>query len=99
MLYHMPLLIAETGGGIIQTHYIPEIQEFLNMMFIKTWQMFQITYPGTDLSIGSIFIGFSLAGVAINVLKILFGFGAATSYRSMTTKNARISKERKGDEK
>lgn len=64
------------------------------------WQMFSIEIPVFGFSYQELFIGTMVADVGIAVLILLFGVGKdKESYRSSSTKNPRISKERRNDTK
>lgn len=48
------------------------IQSFLS----NGWQLFGITFPGTNFTFGGIIIGSTLILLSIRIIKFVFGFGS-----------------------
>ena len=78
-----------------------QILEVLSWLFATTWSIFTGTpVPGMDdVSFGDYFLAILLIGVSIGLIRFAFGTGGSgTGYRSGSTRNPKISENRKGDE-
>ena len=80
--------------------------EFINLLFSKIWEMFSITWPGFEFSIGAVFLAVAVSVGALTALMKMIGvsFLGGFSLRSATSrggnnKDIKISKERKHDTK
>lgn len=72
-------------------------------VFGGAWELFHITVPGFNFTYADIIVAVILASAGLVIFKLLFGFGGAVkpsaSSLSRSTRNPKISKERKNDEK
>lgn len=62
---------------------------------------FNIPFPGLEgVSFGTLFLSLALAVLGIRLVSYLYGLpgGGGISTRTKSTKNAKISEERRGDE-
>lgn len=76
------------------------VLDVLSSIFVPVWRIFTETpVPGLGISFGDLLLAQILIGIAIAILRSALGVGGdGTSYRSGSSKSARISDERKGDE-
>ena len=81
--------------------FTTDVANFLRMFFGKVYDLFGITWPGTNLSILGIFLGVMGTYFTISLVQQFTGFGisVASSQKGGNNKNIKISKDRKGDEK
>ena len=70
------------------------------MRFIldSAWIFFQIKFPGTSFTFGGILISLLIISISLMIFRALFGVGGG-DYRTGSTDNAKISEERRHDEK
>lgn len=73
--------------------------DMLGSVLSAVWGLFNgVTVPGLGFSFGTLFLGVLLIKIAISIIQHGLGFGGSgTGYRSGSTKNPKISNERKGD--
>lgn len=64
------------------------------------WKLFDIYVPGFAFTFGQMYIGIALCSISVLVAKLFFGMGTGggSSYRSGSTDNPKISKERRNDQ-
>lgn len=73
--------------------------EVLSGVFTPVWHLFtDVDVPGLGVSFGSFFLAVIIARLSVALVRHVFGFGGGTGYRSGTSRNVKISDERKGDE-
>lgn len=73
--------------------------EIVQSVFASVWSFFtDITVPGLGVSFAALFLAVVLVKLSLAVLRHGFGIGNESGYRSGSTRNAKISNERKGDE-
>ena len=82
--------------------FTSETSNFLTQFFAYVKQLFDITWPGTNLSIFAIFLGttvtFFVIGFAQNYLGNSFSI-ATSNHSNGNNRDLKVSKDRKGDEK
>ena len=68
-------------------------------IFTAVWGLFTgVDVPGLGVSFGTFFLAIVLIRISISIIQHVFGIGGSgTSYRSGSTRNPKISKERQGD--
>lgn len=73
--------------------------EVLSAIFVPGWRLFtDVEVPGLGVSFSAFFLAIIIARISIALVRHVFGFGG-TGYRSgSSSRNAKISDERKGDE-
>ena len=74
----------------------------LQLFFSKTWQFFQITWPGFNFSIGDAFLATAVSAGALTAVLRMDGVSAPTIgfiTRGGNNNNIKVSNERKGDTK
>jgi len=78
-----------------------EIVSAIGILLTDVWGLFQgVQVPGLGISFASWFIVLLLAGLSIQLVSYVFGFGGSgTGYRSGQSRNKHISENRKSDEK
>lgn len=64
------------------------------------WNLFDIQFPGFNFTFRQFWIAVALCGLSIRVIRVIFSFGGSggESPRSSSTRNPKISKERRHDE-
>lgn len=64
------------------------------------WSLFDIQFPGFNFTFRQFWIAVALCGLSIRVIRVIFNFGGSggESSRSSSTRNPKISKERRNDE-
>lgn len=75
------------------------ILDILSSLFPAVWSLFtDVEVPGLGVSFGTFLIAMIVIRISIMVLQHAFDFGGSgTGYRSGSTRNPKISNERKGD--
>ena len=79
------------------------VASFLSMVFSNIYSLFSINWPGTNVSIFSIFIGVTISAFMISLVKHFTGFtfGIAGSggrgQRGGNSRNIHVNDDRKGD--
>ena len=73
-------------------------------VFGGAWELFHTTVPGMNFSYADIIVAMLVASAGLCIFKLLFGFSGSVKAPSMasigrSTRNPKISKERKNDEK
>lgn len=73
--------------------------EIVTSLFSSVWTLFtDIEVPGLGVSFAAFFLAMVLARISIWFIRSVFDFGGnGTGYRSGSTRNPKISNERKGD--
>ncbi len=72
--------------------------DILSSIFTGTWGIFAgVPVPGLGVSFADLFLGVVMIRLSLALLRFIFGFGGGTGYRSGSTKNPRISDDRKDD--
>lgn len=74
--------------------------EVLSGVFTPVWRLFtDVDVPGLGVSYGAFLLAVIIARLSVALVRHVFGFGGSgTGYRSGSSRNAKISDERKGDE-
>ena len=69
-------------------------------LFAGIWNLFDIQFPGFNFTFRQFWIAVALCGLSIRVIRVIFSFGGSggESTRSSSTRNPKISKERRHDE-
>lgn len=69
-------------------------------LFTGIWNLFDIQFPGFNFTFRQFWIAVALCGLSIRVIRFIFSFGGSggESPRSRSTRNPKISKERRHDE-
>lgn len=64
------------------------------------WNLFDNPFPGFNFTFRQFWIAVAVCGLSIRVIRVLFSFGGSggESPRSRSTRNPKISKERRNDE-
>lgn len=81
------------------------ISSFLSMFFSNVFSLFSINYPGTNVSIFSIFIGVTISAFLISLVKHFTGFtfgiagNSGSGQRGGNSRKIKVNSERKGDTK
>ena len=79
---------------------IPEASEAVRLVLSGVWKMFDMIIPGTFLSVKSYMLGIFVLSFSIVILRYCFGFGDPNiTYGARQSKNVKVSKERRGDQK
>lgn len=74
------------------------ILDILNSLFPAIWALFGLEYPGLGVSFGTVLIALIIIRISISLIHGGLGIGGnGTSYRSGSSRNPKISKERKDD--
>lgn len=64
------------------------------------WSLFSLEVPGLGMSVGTLSLGVALMSVSLLVAKVFFGLGGhADTPRTGSTRNPRISENRRYDER
>lgn len=71
---------------------------FVTTVIGGAWELFQIKVPGFDFSYADLVLACAFATVALALIKHAFNAGGVGS-KGRSTRNPKISKERKNDEK
>lgn len=81
--------------------------EFITLLFEGVWALYQIKFPGTEMSIGSIAIGAVVVVISLKLLGVMTGLNFSVSgflksvsgeeVKGGNNKNIKVSKERSGD--
>lgn len=74
--------------------------EIISGVFGPVWDLIANTQvPGLGVSFGTLFLALILIQISLVIIRHAFGIGgSATSYRSGSARNPKISENRKGDE-
>lgn len=72
---------------------------FLQTVLGGAWELFSIKVPGFPFSYADIIIAGLIVSGGWAVLRIAMGFGGGLESQGRTSRNPKISKERKNDEK
>ena len=69
-------------------------------LFSGIWNLFDNQFPGFNFTFRQFWIAVVLCGLSIRVIRVIFSFGGSggESTRSSSTRNPKISKERRHDE-
>lgn len=70
-------------------------------LFSGWWNMLSVNVPGFTFTFREMYLGIMICSLSLVVLKIFFGLGGrggGASYRSGSSRNPKISKEREKDE-
>ncbi len=69
-------------------------------LFTGIWNLFDNQFPGFNFTFRQFWIAVALCGLSIRVIRVIFSFGGSggESTRSSSTRNPKISKERRHDE-
>lgn len=80
---------------------------FIELLFNGVWALYQIKFPGTDMTIGSIAIGAVVVVISLKLLGIITGLNFSVSgflksvsgeeVKGGNNKKIKVSKERSGD--
>ena len=74
-----------------------DLLEFIGLIFEKTWEIFSINFPGTNIPIAGIIVGTVIIALGINllarVLNVHFRFGQ----RGGNNEDIQISEGRRND--
>lgn len=74
------------------------ILEIVQSLFASAWSLFDLTFPGLDVSFGTVFLAFLIARLSISLFHHASGSGSGGSdYRSGSAQNPKISENRKDD--
>ena len=80
--------------------------ELLQMFLSKSWEFFQIQWPGFSFSIGDVFLASTVSvGAFVAIMKMAgvsapsFGFMKPGTQKGGNNSNIKISEKRKGDTK
>lgn len=78
--------------------------EFFQLFFSKSWEFFQIPWPGFNFSIGSVFLAVLVSAGALAAFTKMTGVSLLVNLRGFTGRggnnsNIKVSKDRKGDTK
>lgn len=80
--------------------FISDVSTALTTVFNYVYQFFSITYPGTNVSIFSIFIGVTITSFIISLARQFTGFTfGISSYKGGNSKKINVRNERKDDER
>ncbi len=76
-----------------------EILDILKSLFSSIWSIFTgVMVPGLGISFGVFFLAAAAIKLSILILHAAVGIGGGTSYRSGSSRNPKISENRRGDE-
>lgn len=71
----------------------------MHVLMSQIWAMFDMPYPGLNMSVKAVVLGSFMICVMINVLRHTFGFGRGSSGPSDRARGRKVSDERRNDEK
>lgn len=72
--------------------------DIISSVFSSVWGIFTgLDVPGLNVSFGALFLAVVLIRISISIIRLVFGFGGGTGYRSGSSRNPKIAKERQGD--
>lgn len=73
--------------------------DIIKAILVPVWSIFtDNNVPGLGVPFSTFLIAGIIVSFSIAIVKYGFGFGGGTSYRSGSTRNPKISDNRKGDE-
>lgn len=74
---------------------------FISTIFGGAWELFALKVPGFPFSFGDIIVATSLASICLWLIKLAFGAsgGSGADSKGKSTRNPKISEERKNDTK
>lgn len=78
--------------------------EMFELLLSKSWEFFQITWPGFDFSIGSAFLAVLVSAGALTALTKMTGVSLLINFKGFSSRggnnnNIKVSNERKDDTK
>lgn len=71
----------------------------LSTLLTSIWSLFDMTYPGLNMSVRSVVFGLFMISIMIYVLRHTFGFGQGSTGPSDCAGSKSISSARRNDEK
>lgn len=71
----------------------------LQSLMSGIWSLFDMNFPGLNMSVKSVILGLFMISVLINVLRHTFGFGRGSSGPADRAGGRSVSRARKYDEK
>lgn len=72
--------------------------EILSSVFAAAWSFFtDVTVPGLGVPFSALLLAVIAVKISLALLRHAFGFGGDTGYRSSTSRNPKISDNRKDD--
>lgn len=72
--------------------------EVLTFLFPAAWGFFtDVTVPGLGVPFSALLLAVIAIKISLALLRHIFGFGGDTGYRSSTSRNPKISDNRKDD--
>lgn len=71
---------------------------FFSAVFGGAWELFHLNVPGFDFSYADVVLAVGFASIALTLVKRAFDAGGSSS-NGRSTRNPRISQERKNDTK
>ena len=76
-----------------------DVESIGKSVFSGVWKLFGINVPGFGFTFGQMYFGIALCSLSVVVARLLFGLGGGgSSYRTGSTDNPKISKERRNDQ-
>lgn len=78
--------------------------EFFQLFFSKSWEFFQIPWPGFDFTIGTVFLAVLVSVGALAAITRMTGVSLLVSFKGFSgrggnNKNIKVSNNRRGDTK
>lgn len=71
----------------------------MHVLMSQIWALFDMPYPGLNMSVKAVILGSFMVCVMINVLRHTFGFGRGSAGPSDRAGGRSVSRARKYDEK
>lgn len=72
--------------------------DILTSVFSAAWGFFtDVTVPGLGVPFSALLLAVIAIKISLALLRHIFGFGGGTGYRSSTSRNPKISDDRKDD--
>mgnify|MGYP001852562327 CR=1 FL=1 len=71
----------------------------LSTLLTSIWSLFDMTYPGLNMSVRSVVFGLFMISIMIYVLRHVFGFGQGSSGPADRSGSRSVSSARRYDEK
>ena len=70
---------------------------FIRTVFGGAWDLFHLTVPGFNFTYADILVAILLANAGLVIFSLLFGFSGSVRPSGRSTRNPKISEERKND--
>lgn len=72
---------------------------FVSTVFGGAWRLFELNVPGFSFSYGDVIVACLLASGSLFLLRMILGTSTGSNSQGRSTRNPKISEERKNDTK